>query len=85
MNKGFTEKEAKQLIGQSFQTHAPFVGVPMRAHGRVVEAIDVEDHWNVMIEWSLPGRPFKEWYNKHDLQTYMRPFEPPPDESEPKK
>ena len=75
MLKGYTEKEAKKLVGQSFETTAPLSGVPMRAHGLVIEAIDCDDHWNVMIEWLVPGKPFKEWYNKHDMRNYMRPLE----------
>jgi hypothetical protein len=75
MAKGFTEKEAKKLIGRSFETHAPFAGIPMRARGRVTEAFDTDDHWNVMIEWFLPGKPIKSWYNKTDLQMYMHPVE----------
>ncbi len=71
MAKGFTEKEAKSLIGKSFETHAPLSGVPLRARGMVVEALDNEDHWNVVIEWNMPGRPFKSWYNKSDLQSAM--------------
>lgn len=71
--KGFTENEARQLIGHSFETHAPFSGVPTRAHGLVIEALDLEDHWNVLIEWLLPGKPFRAWYSKHELLTYMHP------------
>lgn len=79
MSKGFTEKEAKKLIGQSFETRAPFSGVPMRTRGRVTEALNSEDHWNVMIEWVLAGKPVKGWYGKHELQAYMNPVQPPLD------
>jgi hypothetical protein len=71
VSKGFTEKEAKRLIGKSFVTHAPFSGIPMRTRGMVTEAFNSEDHWNVTIEWVLPGTPVKGWYTKHELQTYM--------------
>jgi hypothetical protein len=79
MLKGYTEKEAKKLVGQSFEPTAPLSGVPMRVHGLVVEAIDCDDHWNVMIEWRVPGKPFKEWYNKDDMRNYMRPVPPAAD------
>lgn len=75
MAKGFTEKEAKQLVGRAFETHAPLSGIPVRARGRVTEAVDANDHWNVMIEWLLPGKPIRSWYNKSDLQTSMHPVE----------
>ena len=71
MSKGFTEKEAKKLIGKQFETRAPFSGVPMRTKGLVIGAVNSEDHWNVMIEWVLPGKPFKAWYSKHELLSYM--------------
>jgi hypothetical protein len=75
MTKGYTEKEAKRLIGKSFATHAPVVGVPVRTRGRVVSAFDADDHWNVMIEWILPGPRVKSWYSKYDIQTNMHPVE----------
>jgi len=71
MKKGFTEKEALKLIGRSFETRAPFVGVPMRTRGVVTEALNALDHWNVMIEWVLPGTPHRGWYSKHELVAYM--------------
>lgn len=77
MSKGFTEKEAKKLVGQSFETRAPFSGVPLRTRGLVTEALNSEDHWNVMIEWVLPGKPFKAWYSKFELQAYMNLVQPP--------
>jgi hypothetical protein len=77
MKKGFTEKEAKKLVGKAFQTRAPFSGVPMRTRGLVISAVNSEDHWNVMIEWLLPGTPFKAWYNKHELAAYMNSIEVP--------
>ena len=77
MVKGFTEKEAKKLIGQSFETRAPFSGVPTRTRGLVTEAIHSQDHWNVIIEWVLPGKPVKGWYSKHELQSYMSLVPPP--------
>jgi hypothetical protein len=77
MSKGFTEKEAKKLIGKSFETRAPFSGVPLRTKGLVTAALNSEDHWNVMIEWVLPGKPFKSWYGKHELVSYMNVVQPP--------
>jgi|GEM_PF-6207352 hypothetical protein len=71
MAKGFTEKEAKNLIGCAFETHEPLSGIPVRARGRVTEVLDADDHWNVVIEWFLPGKPIKSWYNKFDMQSSM--------------
>ena len=39
--------------------------------GTVTQALPSDDHWNLMIEWSLPGTPHRAWYNKHELETYM--------------
>jgi len=77
MNKGFTEKEAKRLMGQSFEARAPFSGIPMRTRGVVTEAFNSEDHWNVMIEWVLPGTPVRGWYSKQELSSYMNLVQPP--------
>ncbi len=77
MSKGFTEKEAKKLIGQSFETRAPFSGIPMRTRGVVTEAFNSEDHWNVTIEWVRPGTPVRGWYSKHELTNYMDLVKPP--------
>lgn len=76
MSKGFTEDEAKKLVGQSFETRAPFSGVPMRTRGLVIQAFNSDDHWNVMIEWKLPGTRFQAWYSKFELQAYMQWVQP---------
>ena len=72
MNNGFTQTEAQALVGELFETHAPFYGVPRRTRGSVIEAYDAGDHWNVMIEWHLPGKPVQGWFTKFELQNYMQ-------------
>jgi len=76
MRAGFTEREARKLIGQSLETRAPFVGIPMRTRGVVTEVVNSDDHWNVMIEWVLPGTGRQGWYNKLELTSYMRVVPP---------
>jgi hypothetical protein len=75
--RGYTEKEAKKLIGKSFITRAPFSGVPMRTTGLVTQAINSLDHWNILIEWVLPGTGTKGWYGREEVQSYMNPVVPP--------
>jgi hypothetical protein len=72
MKQGYTRSEAENLIDQLFETEATLTRVPKRTRGRVVEAIDAGDHWNVLIEWELPGIPAHGWYDKFDVQRSMR-------------
>ncbi len=76
IKEGFTEIEAQNLVEQSFETTAPFARVPQRTRGRVIEAIDLGDHWNVLIEWNLAGRPIQQWFGKSDMKNYMRQVSP---------
>jgi len=76
MKEGYTEAEAQELVNHSFETHAPFAGVPRRTQGRVIEAIDGGDHWNVLIEWNLAGKPIQQWFTKFEMKNYMRPVQP---------
>jgi hypothetical protein len=77
MPKGYTQAEAKALVNQSFETRFPFSSIPMRTRGRVIAAIDNGDHWNVMIEWRLPGRPQqRQWFTKFEIENYMALTEP---------
>jgi hypothetical protein len=73
VKEGFTKAEAHDLIDRSFETHSPLPGVPQRTKGQVIEAIDADDHWNVMIEWNLAGKPVHQWFTKFEMQNYMRP------------
>lgn len=76
MNRGYTQAEAEALVNQVLETHA-FVGsVPRGSRGRVIEAIDVGDHWNVLIEWEPPLFAAPAWYDKFDVHHSMRPVPP---------
>lgn len=74
MKQGYTRSEAEKLINQLFETQATLTRVPRRTRGRVTEVIDAGDHWNVVIEWELPGIPAHGWYDKYDVQRSMRPI-----------
>ncbi len=73
MKQGYTQKEAEALVNQLFETQTLLTRVPRRTRGRVVEVVDAGDHWNVLIEWELPGTPAFGWYDKFDVQNSMRP------------
>lgn len=72
MKRGYTQAEAEAMVDRLVETHAVLTRVPKRTRGRVVEAIDAGDHWNVLIEWELPGKPVKGWYDKFDVQNSMQ-------------
>lgn len=73
MDQGYTRAEAEALVNQVFETHA-FVGsVPKGSRGRVIEAIDLGDHWNLLIEWEAPLFAARAWYDKFDVHSSMRP------------
>lgn len=76
MNQGYNRTEAEALVGQGFETHAPLTYVPTRTRGHVIEAIDLGDHWEVMIEWDQPRIRPQVGYEKFDVQNAMRPFQP---------
>jgi hypothetical protein len=80
VNRGFTQSEAQGLIGRSFEASVPFSGVRQGSRGLVTEALDADDHWNVLIEWNLPGRPSQGWFTKFELQHYMREVHAPKSE-----
>ncbi len=81
MGQGFTKKQAQALVNQPIESHSFLGQVPRGARGQVIEAIDVGDHWNVLIEWtSLPFAP-RIWYDKFDVTSAMhllRPGKIPP-------
>ena len=72
MKYGFTQFEADTLVGQLFETRVTLGSVPRRTRGRVIEALDASDHWNVLIEWELPHLSPQIWYDKFDVQRSMR-------------
>jgi hypothetical protein len=72
LTEGFTKTEADDLVSRTFETRVLLPGVPLHARGCVIEAIDAGDHWNVLIQWDLRGRPVQQWYNKFELKNYMQ-------------
>jgi hypothetical protein len=74
MKHGYTRTEAEALRGQVFETRSSLGRVPPRTRGRVIEALDAGDHWNVLMEWELPPLPLRMWYDKFDVQGSMRPL-----------
>lgn len=75
MKRGYTRSEAQRLVNRRFETRASLARVPKRTRGRVVEVIDAGDHWNVLIEWDLPGIINHGWYDRYDVQNSMRPID----------
>ncbi len=76
MKRGYTRTEAEALVGQLFETRATLMSVPKRTRGRVIQALDVGDHWNVLIEWEMPRLSIQVWYDKFDVHHSMRPIQP---------
>lgn len=76
VKQGYTRREAEALVNQVFETRTFLSSVPPRTRGHVIEAIDAGDHWNVMIEWHVAGKPSMTWYDKFDVQHAMRPINP---------
>jgi hypothetical protein len=74
MSRGYTRTEAEALVGQVFETRSILGRVPLRTRGRVIEALDAGDHWNVLMEWALPHVPTRMWYDRFDVQGSMRPL-----------
>ncbi len=72
MNRGYSRTEAEALVGQLFETQATLMSVPRRTRGRVIEALDAGDHWNVLIEWELPHISTQVWYDRFDVRHSMR-------------
>ncbi len=75
MKQGYTRAEAEALVDRLFETQATLTRVPRHTRGRVIEALDAGDHWNVLIEWELPGTPALGWYDKFDVQNSMHPIQ----------
>ncbi len=72
MKHGFMQSEAESLVGEVFETTRFLCAVPRGSRGRVIEALDRGDHWNVLIEWERPHLPVRAWYDKFDVQNSMR-------------
>jgi len=48
----YTEREARALVGKTFESLVEFSGVPQGARGKVVDADNAGlGHWDVVIEW----------------------------------
>jgi hypothetical protein len=73
---GYTRTEAEALVGKSFQTHALLTCVPTRTRGCVIEAIDLGDHWDILIEWDQPRIHTQVGYDKFVVQHAMRLIQP---------
>jgi hypothetical protein len=73
---GYTRAEAESLVDQSFETREGLNYVPTRTRGRVIEAIDLGDHWDVLIEWDQPHIHTQVGYDKFTVQNGMRPLQP---------
>ena len=76
MEQGYSRNEAEALVGQSFETHALLAYVPTRTRGRVIEAIDLGDQWDVLIEWDQPRIHTQVGYDKFVVQNTMRLIQP---------
>ncbi len=76
MERGYTQMEAEALVNQFFETEETLGPVPRHTRGRVVAALDVGDHWNVLIEWEHPHLTAQTWYDKFDVQRSMREIHP---------
>ena len=76
MKQGYTQIEAEALVNQLLETRGTISGVPRHTRGRVIEALDAGDHWNVLIEWELPHIATRVWYDKFDVQHSMHPLQP---------
>ncbi len=72
MKRGYPRTEAEALVGQLFETRATLMSVPKRTRGRVIQALDVGDHWNVLIEWELPHLSPQIWYDRFDVRHSMQ-------------
>lgn len=72
MSYGYTRAEAEALIDQVFETRSILGRVPRNTRGRVIEALDAGDHWNILMEWELAVST-RIWYDKFDVQASMRP------------
>ncbi len=78
MQRGYTRKEALALVNQVFETHGFLGPVPKGTRGQVIEAIDVGDHWNILIEWQSQRVSTRTWYDKYDVQNSMHPVQSAP-------
>ncbi len=76
MGQGFTKKQAEALVNQSVESHGFLGTVPRGSRGRVIEAIDVGDHWNVLIEWTSLRFAPQIWYDKFDVTSAMHSLQP---------
>lgn len=72
MSRGYSRAEAEALIDQVFETRSILGRVPRNTRGRVIEALDAGDHWNILMEWEL-AISTRIWYDKFDVQDSMRP------------
>jgi hypothetical protein len=75
VKQGYTRTEAEALVDHLFETQAQLTYVPTRTRGRVIEAIDVGDHWDVLIEWDQLHMHTQVRYDKFDVQSAMRPVQ----------
>ncbi len=79
---GYSETEAKNLVGRAVETVSPLAFLPPGSRGRVVGAERVDMHWEVLVAWlELAGRPITMWWTwltKEQVETKLQDI---PDES----
>jgi hypothetical protein len=75
----YAARAARALIGKPFESLIEFSGVPQGTRGKVVGAGDVGlGHWDVVIEWDLPGHTkpngqgLRDWFAQDEMARFMR-------------
>lgn len=71
MKQGLTKTEAEAMVNGIVETKGTLGNIPRHTRGRIIEALNAGDHWNVLVEWDLPHISAQVWYDKYDVQNSM--------------
>ncbi len=76
----YTQGEARQLVGQTFQSLIEFSGVPKGTNGKVAAIDQMGDGYDLVIEWDLGpsairpnGQGMRDWFTREEMERFMRP------------
>jgi hypothetical protein len=72
----YTQAEAQQLVGQTFESVIEFSRVPKGTRGKVVAIDYMGDGYDLVVEWELGpsaarpnGQGLRDWFTRYDDGT----------------
>ncbi len=69
----FTKQEAENKLGRAVRSLVPLPAVPQGTTGRVVRAEEINDGYDLVIEWDagVSNSRFQDWFTKDEYENNL--------------